>query len=69
VQFAKMGGIGRPRMLTIYSNATSDDALVTHIVGRGLDRKGVDPDLGQARGRTSALWPQPFTASAGLLDN
>ena len=44
-QFAEMGGIVFPPVPAFYANLTSIDDMVTQIVGRVLDRLGIDNDL------------------------
>ena len=44
-QFAEMGGVVFPPVPAFYANLTSIDDMVTQLVGRVLDRLGVDNDL------------------------
>jgi flavin prenyltransferase len=44
-QFAEMGGIVFPPMPAFYANLQSIDDMVTQIVGRVLDRMGIDNEL------------------------
>ena len=44
-QFAEMGGIVFPPMPAFYANLGSIDDMVTQMVGRVLDRMGIDNDL------------------------
>ena len=45
MQFAEMGGIVFPPMPAFYANLQSIDDMVTQIVGRVLDRMGIDNEL------------------------
>ena len=44
-QFAEMGGVVFPPVPAFYANLTSIDDMVTQMVGRVLDRIGIDNDL------------------------
>ncbi len=44
-QFAEMGGVVFPPVPAFYANLQSIDDMVTQIVGRVLDRIGIDNDL------------------------
>lgn len=44
-QFAEMGGVVFPPVPAFYANLSSIDDMVTQIVGRVLDRIGIDNDL------------------------
>ena len=44
-QFAEMGGVVFPPVPAFYANLTGIDDMVNQIVGRVLDRMGVDNDL------------------------
>lgn len=46
-QFAEMGGIVFPPMPAFYARPTTMDEMVTQLVGRMLDRLGIDNDLVQ----------------------